>query len=198
MQDNRYYKLDHQDRICETGGNWDQFALENNGPGAVGSQVYGSSIWDAIKSFEVQSYLNALFFSARQKNSVVSLLYRCDSFYEPRLFMMRIIPTEGQGLIVEHQSRFIAIEEPKGSLVSLVSRHSDVKCASCCSIRIDGEWVDPFVQPLEGDFPKGLGLCKKCKEKAISVLSKVPDRDLNDNVLSLSASQLRLQRLISC
>lgn len=158
-----YYVLNARNVIEDAGGGWDQIALENGGYSAIRSKIMGTSIWDHIATMEVAAYFNALLFSARETDHVVSLPYRCDSPVEPRLFKMHVSP-EGQGVLkVEHHAQPISFENSR-TPVKLDSLHSSEKCSICCAFKVGEQWVDPYSQPSKLEFPQGVGMCPSCKE----------------------------------
>lgn len=158
-----YYVLTARNVIEDAGGEWDQFALENGGDTAIRSKVIGTSIWDHIATAEVAAYFDAVLFSARKTDHVVSLPYRCDSPDEPRLFKMNVHPLGQGGLKVEHHAQPISFDISR-SPVKLESLHSVEKCSICCAFKVGDQWIDPYSQPSKQEFPQGVGLCPSCEE----------------------------------
>lgn len=180
---NSFYQVDSDDRIIGVSESWDSFALDNDGKAATAHKVLGTLLWDHIHQFEVKSYLNAIFFSVRQKGEIVCLPYRCDSLMQSRAFLMTVRPLSYGGLCIEHDEVKTSLALVKKAPLELHSYYSHMKCSVCCSFKVGDEWVDPFSEPLEIDFPKGLGICPKCKAEAAAVLA-ASDQSKKSNVIA--------------
>lgn len=167
------YTLDRDNRIICLGGSWDDFALKNDGSNAMAEKVIGHSLWNFVEGFEVQSFLNAIFFAVRQKNQPFSTLYRCDTSNKARLFKMTATPNSLGHVHVGHQ----LIEPPRiaapSSVMTLDSIMCSNRCSMCCSFKVDEEWVDPFAYPETEFFPYSHVICPSCKALAREGLGEV-------------------------
>lgn len=157
------YTVDQDHRIICVGGSWDDFAAQNDGANAMAEQVIGHSLWKFTDGFEVQSFLNAIIFSVRQKNQVFTTLYRCDGPNTPRLFRMTATPLSQGHVQVDHA----LLETPQfpfsPSVVALVRNVCNNRCSMCCSFKVGEDWIDPFAHPETRFFPDSHVVCPACK-----------------------------------
>lgn len=166
-----YYTIDQLNRIVDVGGSWDDFSDANGGRGLKLDKIRGNEIWAYISGLQTRSYLNAVFFVCRFTQKPVSLVYRCDSPTEVRYFRMTVTNLTADGLHIAHDS---LLDDcfAKRKVVALSDLHSTEKCSICCALKVDGTWVDPFVQPEHIEFPKGSGLCPDCKKDTLKTLEE--------------------------
>jgi hypothetical protein len=172
MDGSSFYRLNSLNRIVDAGGAWDAFARAAAAPGAGRDAVIGRSIWEFLQSAELQGYMNTLFVAARVTGHPISLPYRCDSKQVPRRYMMTITPLRKGGLMVRHDPVMLSLEEGPNCL-PLTAWHTETKCSVCCAVKVGEQWIDPFVQPSEMLFPKGLGVCPKCKAEGAAKVAQI-------------------------
>ena len=182
------YRLNRHDIITDVSGPWDEFALENDGQEAVADNVLNRPIWDFIHEFEVCAYLAAVFSTSRQFSETIELPYRCDSPKTRRIFSMKVFPLANFGLEVIHTlQRQVAFSNTRAESLELLALHSTKRCSICCALKVNNTWIDMTVRPKGFEFPRGLGLCDKCKKERIVAIK---------NVVVLNAGQ-RVRRNIS-
>ena len=106
------YSIDENNDIYNIGGNWADFATQNNGSRSIEDDVVGTSLWSHIHGLDVKSYLNAIFFAVRKVQIPVVLPYRCDSPTQPRQFIMAVLPAGGERLKIDHLSVLTEVVSP--------------------------------------------------------------------------------------
>ncbi len=84
-----WYLLDDQERIVEVGGDFDQFARDNQGPANLAQEVVGHSLWAFVQGRELRHLLRLLLQQAEA--GLVRVPLRCDAPHEFRLIEMEII-----------------------------------------------------------------------------------------------------------
>lgn len=167
------YTIDREYKIVSVDGLWDDFAAKNDGAMAMADQVIGRSIWEFVVGFEVQSFLNAVIFSVRQKNLEFESLYRCDSPDTPRLCRMNAISLPHGLVRVEHTLLGHPQLRPLYNVRSLVDRRCVNRCSMCCSFKVGDDWIDSFANPEKNFFPKSHVVCPTCKGEARRGLGEI-------------------------
>lgn len=167
------YILNHESRIDRVEGSWNEFASQNDGAEAFAEKVVGHSIWNFTAGFEVQSFLNAVFFFVQRSNAVFETKYRCDGNDTYRLFSMTVSPSDEGGLRVSHKLLQKNKNESPGKLVMLENHRCLNRCSMCCHFKVGNEWIDPFAHPEERFFPKSYTICPSCKGAARKRLGRV-------------------------
>ncbi|SMP13438.1 hypothetical protein [Shimia sagamensis] len=169
------YILNPENQICRTEGPWDEFALQNDGAEAIEDKVVGHSIWNFTVGFEVQSFLNAVFFFVRRSGAMFETKYRCDSSDSQRLFSMAVSPIADGGVRVDHELLRQFEPQPAGKLAVLEHHRCFNRCSMCCHFKVGNEWIDPFATPEEAFFPKSHTICPSCKNSARESLGIIID-----------------------
>lgn len=167
------YSVDENNVIDGIGGNWTDFALENDGSKSIEDNVIGTSLWTHLHGLDVKCYLNAVFFAVRMSQSPILLPYRCDSRFQKRKFIMGVLPAGGKRLTIEHLSVPTLVDSCQLGSRNSKMQYSSIKCANCCSIKIGPDWLDPLVRPSEDEFPRGYVVCPTCKDEASSETARV-------------------------
>lgn len=183
-----FYVLDTHDVIAETGGQWDDFAYENNGAAAATGNVLGHSLWSMIQGREMRSFLNGVFFWCRQERVGFESLYRCDSPDEARLFRMIVESHDNGFLWVGH--RFVTSSRKSMSVVELSERLQGARCDMCCYYKVGNEWIDPFAHPAPHDFPSKNVLCPSCKREARNGLFDQDDASVSQIFHAMGGRQV--------
>ena len=98
----RGYSLTSGDLIRATTGQWDSFAAENAGQGALSSAIIGRNLFDMVTGAATCRFLEKTFYNCRSTQTAIGLLYRCDSPAVERLFLMRVNPLPAGGIEVQH------------------------------------------------------------------------------------------------
>ena len=137
----RGYSLTSSDLVKATSGQWDGFALDNAGAGALSAAVVGRSLWEMISGAATCRFLEKTFYDCRSTQTAIGLLYRCDSPAVERLFLMRVTPLPAGGVEVQHS----LIRSRPLRLVSLcdVAHLRYRRCSQCLACNFGGPWVEP-------------------------------------------------------
>lgn len=166
------YVLNASDQIVSVGSGWDDFAIANNAPGTVARHVVGRRYWEFISGRETVSYLNSIFFACRMDMKPFSMLYRCDSPGEQRLFRLFIHPGQDSTLTLNHQLIHSTNHSPPEKIIDFENRYDATRCSICCSFLVGDNWIDPFTRPNSKYFAKSYAVCPKCSEATQAELSR--------------------------
>lgn len=139
------YWLDCHDRLREVCASWDEFALDNEGPGCVGAQVRGRPIWDFVAGDDARMWLRVLLMQARMIGRTITRPYRCDSPRLRRFMEMSIQPEQAGELRVRHT---VLRTEPREAAIQFhgVCAHRtnlQRRCSVCGRIEHEQGWVEP-------------------------------------------------------
>lgn len=74
-----YSVVDRELRILWVGGDWDEFALENQGPAAVANEVLSTNMVDHIVGADTRAAWVSLLEAVFETQKELKLDYRCDS-----------------------------------------------------------------------------------------------------------------------
>ena len=163
------YKVGKAKQIIEVGGEWDEFAKENEGERALSRVVIGRSIWDFVTGAPTRMWLEALFQLAELRNEPVERIYRCDSPQLKRMMSMRISPEEEKVLRVENE--LLSVEPLEKKVV--IRHHSRIpgtdirmRCSICGKVKVSDQWLEPA--DLVEQNPDGIivayTVCEPCKQ----------------------------------
>lgn len=136
------YRIDAQDRIVATGGDWNHFALAN-GCETLTPAPLGQSLWSFVGGVETTLLWQQLVERARH-GDVVEVPYRCDAPEARRFLTMELSATPDGS--VEFVSKLVLVEEREPQAwLSAGSECSDalvVSCSWCRSFSVEEEWVE--------------------------------------------------------
>ena len=175
------YAIDRDDRIVETGGNWDRSASENGGPS--GQTVIGASLWSFVSPSPVHGLWQGLIQRIRTSSTPITLGARCDS---PDVRRLMSVVMENRGELTTFTVAIVRSE--RGDPIPLVTspHHQNgllKMCAWCHAVESESDW-----QPLEdvfslrpdlmtGDLPPvSHGACTSCLDKLMHVIEGRADR----------------------
>lgn len=158
------YRIDRDDQIVETGGDWEGFAVSNGGV----ATVVGERLWQFIAGDDVRSVWSVLLRRARTSRAPLTFSYRCDAPGLRRIMEMEL-RANGAGAVA-FASR--TLEETPGQVLggpwaSETDPPLIVVCGWCGRAR-DGHWREPHeVITLYADrLPKlSHGICDECVKK---------------------------------
>lgn len=167
----RRYTLDATDSIVAEAGDWDRFALANDGESIPAARVIGRRLDDFISSDVTRMFVRAMLMSARTLKREVQRSYRCDSERMKRLMQMTIMPRDGNWLDVCHHQ---LTQEPRQQQPPIVNAASGgaatfvKRCSMCNRIRVRQKWNE-LDYPLQTAFPTPVvnltvvyGVCPDC------------------------------------
>lgn len=149
----RWYRLDRLGRIIAVDAGWDDFALANQGEGAVAAQVLGQRLSACITGDVTRQFFEAALQAVRVVGQPKCLHYRCDSAHVMRRFEMVLRPEPGGEMLVEHG---LTAQGPQPQrLGSWPSRHPGagpgariglLQCSQCLRVqrldRADEPWQE--------------------------------------------------------
>ena len=98
-----WYKLSENDEISEVGGDWNAFALANDGEGVDASDVIGRSVWDFIHGDEARTRFLSTLYTCRTFGEPLTLTIDCSSNDVPRILRMKVGIEPDGTLLVEHR-----------------------------------------------------------------------------------------------
>ncbi|MGX9354476.1 hypothetical protein ACS3SW_04755 [Roseobacteraceae bacterium S113] len=154
------YTLAPDGVITHVGGEWDRFALENDGPMATAQHVLGRPLLDFVEGLDTRSYLNALFFWAKTTRAPVKLSYQCNDETYASTFDMTIVTDHRGGLHVSHKLRAsIALVRPHAVLAEGDITSSLKTCSICGEIAVSDQTIDAAAAAR-------FTVCMSCKAKA--------------------------------
>jgi hypothetical protein len=93
------YALDHDLRFVRCNPAWDRFAKENGAPDLTRSNVYGRCIMDVVPDV-LRNFYTIAYDSVRRFRRQWWHIFECPSPTQARSFQMRILPREGDGLLI--------------------------------------------------------------------------------------------------
>lgn len=137
-----YSVVDHNLRILWVGGDWDEFALENEGPAAVANRVLSTRIDDHIVGDETKAAFNALVRAVLESHNELKIDYRCDSSHHLRRFQLTVRPMKDDRALLVHDLRDVQTFS-RPHLYWRYRHDADAaKCSFCNSVQIgDGPWI---------------------------------------------------------
>lgn len=169
------YTLDNTNRIIDVGGDWDDFAHQNDRAGAVSANVIGKSIWDFISGFDVQNFLSAVIAFVRVREEEFDTLYRCDSAETPRLCRMEVTPLDDNTVEVKNVLLQHPEIAPASNVLELDHNRCFNRCSKCCRFKIGEDWIEAFAYPHANLFPDSHVLCPDCKVEIRADMGEVVD-----------------------
>lgn len=146
------------------GGQWDRFALANDGDETIASLVSGRPLWSFIRGGQTVGYLNAIFFHCREWGAVFADTYRCDGPKVSRLHEIAVYPQRDGTLMVGHVEigSLMPSHSSNGTLATKVARC----CSVCCRFETSKGWIDPLNKEWSKYSPVQFAICQCCKDRA--------------------------------
>ncbi len=179
------YFIDANDHIVKVSGPWDEFALDNEGPGACVQAIVGKSLTSFIAGDVSKMFINTMLMSARVKGQPISRPYRCDSGRLKRFMEMSIVPLPDGGLEVKHR---LLRSEPLYSYQFIPAKRvgssgavRTKRCSMCNKVAFGSEWfeieaaLEQGVLPTEHSHgPWIFGVCPPCLGQAPAAGREAP------------------------
>ena len=171
------YTLNSSDIIMSVGGDWNQFARDNDADDMVAEHVVGRSLFDFVTGGEVVQMYHSLFRKARTQQRPLSFTFRCDAPDCRRRMSFNIDPLPDNGLRITTE----AIEEQERHAQRLLNRNERrsneyvVVCAICSDVSTaEKQWVSMEEEStrqgwLESEFVPQLShsYCPDCLEEQL-------------------------------
>ncbi|MER5174087.1 hypothetical protein [Thioclava kandeliae] len=162
----RYYTINYQDVIVDSGGDWDDFALSNDGAAATTQSILGASLWSQISGSQTRSFLNALFFPVRDSGNPIITRYRCDSPKKSRLFEQKITLNGDCSLTVSHE----LVWKNSKNTAKILTKNGNLtnQCAQCLRVECGNQWLETYAYSLSipNEIQLNYSVCPDCKEAA--------------------------------
>jgi hypothetical protein len=139
------YTLDRSDTIVAVSGNWDNFALDNNGEKTLSDQVVGRKLDQFITGDDTRMFVRTMIMSARTLRRPIYRPYRCDSPKLKRFMEMTVLPRDGGAVEVIHRElhsepvfhNIPIIAAPVGTCRAYLKR-----CSLCNRVQAQGVWSE--------------------------------------------------------
>lgn len=161
------YRLDRDDVIVEVGGEWDHFAMQNDGAHLCQRSVLGRPLESFVSGDATRMFVRALLQAARLTLRPLTRDYRCDSADLRRYMRMTIAPEADGGLRVSHAlvrtvpyAHPVPVRYAMGNVANVT-----IRCSMCNRLRDGGEWREAdSVPPLAGGVARPViyGVCPDC------------------------------------
>ena len=163
------YSVDDDDRIGWVNDEWDRFALANDAPGLLASDVIGSMLWSHISDLTLQYLLQKIFARARSSRQPLFLVCRCDAPTVRRELDVCIESRDGQSVLV---TSAVTAEIPRLIPYTLGGRLGIIRvCSWCNAVEVGGRWLELEVAVHEIGLLKGPHhpeithtLCLRCEQ----------------------------------
>lgn len=178
-----YSVIDRNLRILWVGGDWDEFALENQGPAAVANQVLSTRLDDHIVGEDTKAAVLALLETVFETQKEIKLDYRCDSPQKLRRVQLTIRPMKDERVLMVHDLRDVqSFVKPFGNWHYRHDAKAS-KCSFCNSVRHDGGvWITP--EALE-NHPTAVRyvICEACQAHVAEAIAAVRENRRPSRVL---------------
>lgn len=107
MERTRYH-LDEANRIISIGAGWSDFAQQNGAHDLTIENLRGRSLWEFVAGLDTRHLYEVLFSTAREKQAILVIPFRCDSPGLRRFMELEISPSQ-EGLL-QLEARLLRIE----------------------------------------------------------------------------------------
>jgi hypothetical protein len=166
------YTLDKANHIVAVSGQWDAFALDNDGNEVLSSKIIGKPLDQFIDGDTTRMFVRTMIMSARTLQRPVYRPYRCDSPKLKRFMEMTVLPGE-QGVVEvihrELHSEPIIHPMPVCAAPKGVGENFVKRCSMCNRVKVLGIWseldaaIDAYRLPAGAHNLKVIyGVCPDC------------------------------------
>ena len=141
-----WYRLSPDDVVIGVGPGWDEFALQNDGDGAVSDRVVGRSLFDFIDGSSTRELLRSLLQRTRARERRTELSFHCDAPHARRSMSWSAEREPDGSLLVRTRILEEGPRDPVPFMDRTVPRSTEVirMCSWCNRIAADPEgWVEP-------------------------------------------------------
>jgi hypothetical protein len=175
------YSIDKLNNIVYVNGEWDRFALANDGHEFTGSKVLNRSFWDFVSGETLRQLYFSIFRQVRA-GKILQFDFRCDSPDLRRFLNVRITSTRDSSVWFETTT--IKTEEREASALfkrrPMPTEGPVIVCSWCNKVKIGGNlWVEAekAVKALsffEKDAVPQLshGICTHCYDDITAGIAK--------------------------
>ena len=169
-----FYRLDATDRIIEVGGDWDRFALENDGEAALGEKLEGTDVFASISGDRQKMYFRTVLQRARLSLRPIELDYFCHAPHELRHARMTLISDKNGSVLVKHsfvtRQRVHGNARAKPSVFPAAWVSPLKQCLQCGRVRSSGRWVTVDAVELRRGQTLFKGYCETCGPEVLANL----------------------------
>lgn len=164
------YLLDERDQIISTGGDWNDFATQNDASELSDEKLMGRPLLDFVSGKVTRSYIQVLIEQVRKSGQSIALDYRCDSPDVRRFMQMKVSPSLNNG--IRFQNRVLRIE-PRETPVTFYRPAERIRgcynrCSMCNRIKVAEVWGEAESLLPRREYQKGVaviyGICPGCND----------------------------------
>lgn len=145
------------------GGDWDDFALQNEGGLARAARVLETNLFDHVAGDDTRQALTGILTDVLSVGRTFRMEYRCDAPGIMRDLRMTVTPLRDQRLLLTHDLLDARSLPPTGPVPRYVAGAAACKCSFCNAVREGAKWIDPFdsltPHPAEVDY----AVCPTCR-----------------------------------
>lgn len=156
------YRIDAADRIIWVGGDWSDFAVENDAKELASPGVIGESLWSYVDGGGVRQLYEGLFARLRGRGGTTEFRFRCDSPDRARFMTLRVAAEADETLRFDSQLEREVLRDPIPLLDPREPRN-EARWVSICSmcLGIDdgtGSWLELVDAVTRLDLFSGVGM----------------------------------------
>jgi hypothetical protein len=175
------YAIDPEDRLIHFGGDWNQFARENDGATLTPENLHMHNLFDYIQDPASNQLWRFIIQRVRDAQNFTEFDYRCDSAVLKRFMKMRVSFANGN---VHFKSTVMRIaERPEVKILERAPAPGEemlIVCSWCRKVKItEDNWLEPEVAVknlglFEMELLPGLshGICPECMLQAMAQFEK--------------------------
>ena len=161
-----FYSVDKDFTLIDIGGDWDQFAIENNGATCLAANLIGSELLQFISGDSTKMWINAIIQRARYTGDTIVTRYRCDGPDTKRVFRLTARLNSADLVRVEHQLLSTEKKPAPPPVITKAGKSNRVQhCCDCSQVEIDGQWQDIEDRELDTSYFVIHTVCESCRKK---------------------------------
>lgn len=137
-----YCVVDQNLRILWVGGEWDEFAIENQGSSATANAVLSTTIDQHVVGDQTKTAVVRLIQAVLESQNELKIDYRCDSPHMLRRFQLTVKPMKEDRVLMVHDLRDAQnFSQPHAPWHYRHDAEAQ-KCSFCCAVAMPGgPWV---------------------------------------------------------
>ena len=177
------YRLDSENRLVDVGGDWEQFARDNDGDGLSRDYVVGRPLFAFIEGPSIVQMYRAIFNKVRQTQKIIAFDFRCDAPVCRRRIRLQVAPGTDDSVELTAAIVESTVREPVPLFDKKVPRSQEKICICCICSDVQSEgrrWVGieeetTRLKLMESDAIPQLsyGYCPRCLEAQIKMLESL-------------------------
>jgi len=170
------YRIDADDVVIATGGDWAAFARANGAPELTGPLPRTCTLWDSFADPDIREVWRLVIGHARSHGRAITVPFRCDAANARRWFEMTVTPQSDGHVDFRSIVTFEMSREPV-TLLDIGAPRDDAAlpidvCSWCANAHDGDDWLDveSFMQAsrlLEQPLLPSIsyGICPTCREQ---------------------------------